>query len=163
MCSVAAECDAGCRYRLKAVKKQHSGLVAIGRRSLNAYAAVLVAKKKMGRFIIRRSDISGLGVFTLEFCEAGELLMECVGEVVRRPVASMREAAAAARERHDVACYMFALDADFVVDTTKAGNLARFVNHSCSPNCVASAMDVKGARHIFLIAARQLAPGEELT
>ena len=32
-----------------------------------------------------------------------------------------------------------------------------------SPNCVASAMDVKGARHIFLIAATQLAPGEELT
>lgn len=66
-----------------------------------------------------------------EFCEAGELLMECIGELVRRPVARMREAAAAARERHDVACYMFALDADFVIDTTKAGNLARFVNHSC--------------------------------
>ncbi len=32
-----------------------------------------------------------------------------------------------------------------------------------SPNCVATAIDVKGARHIFLIAARQLAPGEELT
>ena len=57
--------------------------------------------------------------------------MECIGEVVRRPVARMREAAAAARDAHDVACYMFALDADFVVDTTKAGNLARFVNHSC--------------------------------
>ena len=47
------------------MKKQHSGLVAIGRRSLNAHAAVLVAKRKMGRFVIRRSDISGLGVFTL--------------------------------------------------------------------------------------------------
>ena len=47
------------------MKKQHSGLVAIGRRSLNAHAAVQVAKRKMGRFVIRRSDISGLGVFTL--------------------------------------------------------------------------------------------------
>ncbi|KAK9916526.1 hypothetical protein WJX75_003737 [Coccomyxa subellipsoidea] len=147
----------------KTVKKQQSGMVIIGRRSLNAYAAVIAAKKKMGRFLIRRSDISGLGVFTMEFCEAGELLMECVGEVVRRPVASMREAAAAARGVNDVACYVFALDADHVVDTTKSGNPARFVNHSCSPNCVASAMDVKGARHIFLIAATQLAPGEELT
>lgn len=65
MCSARAEWYALWRCRLKAVKKQHSGLVAIGRRSLNAHAAVLVAKKKMGRFIIRRSDISGLGVFTL--------------------------------------------------------------------------------------------------
>ena len=70
-------------------------------------------------------------VFCAEFCEAGELLMECVGEVVRRPVASMREAAAAARGVNDVACYVFALDADHVVDTTKSGNPARFVNHSC--------------------------------
>lgn len=60
-----AEYGARCRCRLKAVKKVHSGLVTIGRRSLNAHAAVLVAKKKMGRFVIRRSDISGLGVFTL--------------------------------------------------------------------------------------------------
>ena len=70
-------------------------------------------------------------VFRAEFCEAGELLMECVGEVVRRPVASMREAAAAARGVNDVACYVLALDADHVVDTTKSGNPARFVNHSC--------------------------------
>lgn len=47
------------------MKKQQSGLVIIGRRSLNAHAAVIAAKKKMGRFNIRRSDISGLGVFTL--------------------------------------------------------------------------------------------------
>ncbi len=66
-----------------------------------------------------------------EFCEAGELLMECVGEVLLRPVASMREAAAIERGINDVACYVFALDADHVVDTTSSGNIARFVNHSC--------------------------------
>ena len=55
----------GCQCRRKTVKKQQSGMVIIGRRSLNAYAAVIAAKKKMGRFLIRRSDISGLGVFTI--------------------------------------------------------------------------------------------------
>lgn len=144
--------------------------------------------------------------------------MECIGEVVRRPVARAREAAAAARGVSDVASYMFALDADHVVDASKSGNLARFVNHSCRfpssartplshnckqifaglqmlwkmckwckqsiyvplqscrftsqllmlvwrgrPNCVATVLEVKGTRRIFLIAGRQLAPGEELT
>jgi len=47
------------------VKKQQQGLVTIGRRLLNPHMAVSSADKKMGRFVIRPSKISRLGVFTL--------------------------------------------------------------------------------------------------
>ena len=66
-----------------------------------------------------------------EFCEAGEILMEYVGEVIRRPIADVRERAMGPAERADTGCYMFALDADHIVDSSKAGNIARFINHSC--------------------------------
>jgi SET domain-containing protein len=79
----------------------------------------------------RRSNIHGWGVFTTDRINAGEMIIEYVGEVIRDPLADRREKEYDSR---GIGCYMFRLDADQIIDATKKGGLARFINHSCSPN-----------------------------
>ena len=91
--------------------------------------------------------------------------MEYVGEVVRRPIADRRERAAL--DARVSSTYMFALDendADSrVVDATRKGNLARFVNHSCAPNCETKSIVLANERRVVLFATRDVRRGEELT
>ena len=61
--------------------------------------------------------------------------------------------------------YIFRIDEDYHVDATMAGNIARFMNHSCDPNCYSKIVEV-GSRiqdkHIIVFASRDLMVGEEL-
>lgn len=62
-------------------------------------------------------------------------------------------------------CYIFRIDDDLMVDATMYGNIARFMNHSCAPNCYSKVVEVgKGSydKHIIIFAKRDLLPGEEL-
>ena len=49
------------------------------------------------------------------------------------------------------------------MDATRRGSAARFMNHSCAPNCHSEPILVDGARHIVIFAHRDLAAGEEVT
>ncbi|WIA29657.1 hypothetical protein OEZ86_012142 [Tetradesmus obliquus] len=55
------------------------------------------------------------------------------------------------------------------LDATRRGSIARFINHSCTPNCearswmVGSSGSSSSSRHVVICAARDIAPGEELT
>ncbi|KAK9844222.1 hypothetical protein WJX81_008646 [Elliptochloris bilobata] len=128
----------------------------------NLHTAEREYRARLYRLLLRRSGIAQLGVYTTEYIMAGELVIEYCGELVRRPVADARERAYAAQGDAG-ACYMFAIDADHIVDATRKGNLSRFINHSCSPNCKARIVEVDRRRRVFYFASRQLAPGEELT
>ncbi|KAK9810068.1 hypothetical protein WJX72_004247 [[Myrmecia] bisecta] len=114
----------------------------------------------MHRFVVRRSSIAEQGVFTTEYVSAAEMIMEYVGELVRRPLSDIRERS---YKRTGWGLYFFAIDADFVIDATMRGNMARYINHSCNPNCVAKLADVEGRRRVFIVSKHELAPGEELT
>lgn len=59
--------------------------------------------------------------------------------------------------------YMFRLDEDRVIDATLAGGLARYINHSCNPNCVAEAVEIDRERKILIIANRKILKGEEVS
>lgn len=58
---------------------------------------------------------------------------------------------------------MFRLDEDRVIDATLAGGLARYINHSCNPNCVAEAVEIDRERKILIIANRKIHKGEEVS
>ena len=53
-------------------------------------------------------------------------------------------------------CYMFRLDSDIVLDATMRGNVARFINHSCTPNCYSKVIEIDGHKHIIIFAQRDL-------
>ena len=62
-----------------------------------------------------------------------------------------------------IGCYMFRIDDFDVVDATMHGNAARFINHSCEPNCYSRVINVDGRKHIVIFALRKIYRGEELT
>lgn len=58
--------------------------------------------------------------------------------------------------------YMFRIDDNTVVDATMSGGPARYINHSCSPNCVAEVVPFEKDSKIIIIARRRIARGEEV-
>ena len=89
--------------------------------------------------------------------------MEYIGEVVRNRVADKREKEYEAKGIGQGSCYMFRLDEEFIVDATVKGGKARFINHSCQPNCEATICEINSEKHILLFAKRRIFKGEEIT
>jgi RNA recognition motif-containing protein len=76
-----------------------------------------------------KSGIHDWGLFALELIQDGEMIIEYVGVIIRQKVADIIEKK---YEKMGIgSSYLFRLDEDFIIDATKKGNLARFINHSC--------------------------------
>ena len=58
--------------------------------------------------------------------------------------------------------YIFRLFGDTYIDATRIGGKARFINHSCDPNCETKIMDLFGEKHVVIVALRDIEPYEEL-
>ena len=50
---------------------------------------------------------------------------------------------------------MFRIDDDYVIDATLFGSPARFINHSCDPNCYSKIVTVDGTKHIVIFALKE--------
>ncbi|XP_034171270.2 histone lysine N-methyltransferase trithorax [Osmia lignaria lignaria] len=109
---------------------------------------------------VYHSHIHGRGLFCLRDIEAGEMVIEYAGEVIRASLTDKREKY---YDSKNIGCYMFKIDDHFVVDATMKGNAARFINHSCEPNCYSRVVDILGKKHILIFALRRINQGEELT
>ena len=110
----------------------------------------------IGPSIIHRN-----GLFAVDNIKPGEIVIEYVGEMITNKIADYREIEYNERGFGD--CYMFRFDADNIIDATKYGNLARFINHCCEPNCKAQCNEINGKKHILLLAKRYIKAGEEIT
>lgn len=105
---------------------------------------------------VRASTIQGLGVFARRPIAAGSRIIEYTGEVIAASEGDRRYDEAT-MEHHQT--FLFALEDGRCIDAAVGGNEARFINHSCAPNCEAVEM---GGR-IWIEAIRPIAAGEELT
>lgn len=115
----------------------------------------LKKRKKLVKF--DRSAIHNWGLYAQENIAANDMIIEYVGEKVRQRVADLREA------RYDQqgvgSSYLFRIDEDTVIDATKMGGIARFINHSCTPNCTAKIIRVEGTKRIVIYALRDIGQG----
>lgn len=109
---------------------------------------------------VYRSLIHGRGLYSKRDIDAGEMVIEYAGQVIRSVLTDKRERL---YESRGIGCYMFRIDEDQVVDATTHGNAARFINHSCDPNCYSKVIAVFGQKHIIIYALRKIHKGEELT
>ena len=109
---------------------------------------------QLPRIVRRRSPISGWGVYAAQPIEEDAHIVEYKGELISQPEAWRREQRYLARQR----IWIFELDDRWARDAAYGGNIARYVNHSCRPNCY---IDLEG-RHIWIRASRPIRPGEEL-
>jgi len=89
---------------------------------------VLKFRKKQLKF--GKSAIHDWGLFAMESIAADEMVIEYVGQMVRPVVADLRERQYEATGIGS--SYLFRIDLDTIIDATKCGNLARFINHSCN-------------------------------
>ncbi|KAL3202253.1 hypothetical protein MRX96_042599 [Rhipicephalus microplus] len=55
------------------------------------------------------------------------------------------------------------VDVETIIDATKCGNLARFINHSCNPNCYAKVITVEGQKKIVIYSKQPINVNEEIT
>jgi SET domain-containing protein len=108
------------------------------------------------RLVVRRSGIQGLGVFARRRIRKGQRIIEYTGEIISSEEEARRYDDDA-MERHHT--FLFKIDDDTCIDATRRGSVARFINHSCDPNCEAVWED----RRIFIEAVRNIQPGVELS
>jgi len=105
-------------------------------------------------FDVRPSPIQGLGAFATRAIPAGTRLIEYAGERLTPEQADVRYPDS--DDRHHT--FLFAIDDDVVVDAAVNGNDARFLNHSCDPNCDVVIDD----QRLWIETIRDVEPGEEL-
>lgn len=102
----------------------------------------------------------GWGLFAKEDIEAGRFLVEYCGEVLSdRDVPQRLEKYAAEGEAN---AYILKLSGSEVIDATKKGSLGRFMNHSCSPNCITRKWNVLGEVRVGIYTAVDVLAGTEL-
>lgn len=90
----------------------------------------------------------------MENIAANDMIIEYVGEKVRQQVADMRERQYL--KSGIGSSYLFRIDEHTVIDATKRGGIARFINHSCTPNCTAKIINVERSKRIVIYALRDI-------
>ncbi len=98
---------------------------------------------------VKRSS-AGLGLFAGTTFEKGELVIEYIGETISEEEANKRGGK-----------YLFELNDSWTIDGKGRENIARYINHSCKPNCYPELNEDE--TKVFIYAKRKIAPDEELT
>ncbi|HXX68621.1 MAG TPA: SET domain-containing protein-lysine N-methyltransferase [Polyangiaceae bacterium] len=117
---------------------------------------VSVRAKVAPPIVVRRSRIQGRGVFATRSIAAGERIVEYLGARLTHEEADAECPDDEASVRHHT--FLFAVDDHMVIDGGRNGNDARFINHSCEPNCEV----VINRQRVFIHALRDIRTGEEL-
>jgi SET domain-containing protein len=103
----------------------------------------------------RRSRIHGSGVYAIQSIPKNKRIIHYAGEKISNRESLKREL----RYIRSGHIWCFKLTNRTVIDAGVGGNIARFINHSCRPNCY---IDIKEGV-IWIRAARSIRRGEELT
>ncbi len=103
----------------------------------------------------KRSKLHRYGVFTLEAINKNKRIIDYAGQLITNSESDRRED----RYLREGCIWIFRVNRNWSRDANVDGNVARFVNHSCTPNCWVHVVD----KTIWIRAARNIQPGEELT
>ena len=107
-------------------------------------------RKRAVKIEVRKSGVHGQGVYAVHAIPEGKRIIEYTGERVSWE--------AAPDDKNDPHTFNFGLDNGEVINPEVGGNDARWINHSCDPNCEAVEEDDR----IFIYAIRDIRAGEEL-
>lgn len=113
---------------------------------------------------VKGSGIHGWGLFSDHPFEKGDIVAEYLGEYISDAVADVREKYYRKRRIQD---YQFRVSDSIIIDATLKGGYARYINHSCDPNCVAKIVEGDPPNNhlnrVMIIAERDIDATEELT
>ena len=119
--------------------------------------------KKINEYIIiKESKIHHKGVFALKDIPKGTKIIEYIGEIISKEEGTRREKLSDELSRTDhtkAGTYIFEIDEEHDLDGDITENHARYINHSCNPNCESDIIDKK----IWVIVTRDIKEDEELS
>jgi SET domain-containing protein len=107
---------------------------------------------------VRRSPRHGQGVYATARIPAGTRIIEYTGELISEAEGERRYPTLPDGTEEAEHTYLLTLDDTRVIDANVGGNAARFINHSCEPNCE----PIPYGDHMWIVAVRDIRPGEEL-
>ena len=107
------------------------------------------------RIVRKPSALHGFGVFAAEPINKNRRIIDYAGELVLNSQCAERET----RYLADGCIWTFRVNRRWSRDAAVGGNIARFINHSCAPNCWFEVVD----KTIWIRASRRIDAGEELT
>ncbi len=120
-----------------------------------AAAAGKSGATRLRRIQMRRSAVHGKGVYALTAFEPEQRVIEYTGELISWPEALRRHPHDPSDPDHT---FYFHIDDERVIDGGVGGNLSRWINHGCDPNCDSEVVDGR----VFIKALRPIEAGEEL-
>lgn len=110
------------------------------------------------------SGIHGWGLFADYPFRKDDIVAEYIGEYISDAVADVREKYYRKQRIQD---YQFKVDGSLVIDATLKGGYARYINHSCNPNCIAKIVSGKAPnqhlKRVIIVAQRDIQATEELS
>ncbi|XP_061786572.2 histone-lysine N-methyltransferase, H3 lysine-36 specific isoform X2 [Nerophis lumbriciformis] len=151
-CSVDSEC-----INRMLLYECHPQVCAAGERCQNQ----AFTKRQYTPVEIFRTLSRGWGLRGVSDIKKGAFVSEYVGEVIDEE--ECRARIRHAQENNICNFYMLTVDKDRIIDAGPKGNQARFMNHSCQPNCETQKWTVNGDTRVGLFALQDIPEGVELT
>lgn len=118
-------------------------------------------KRTYARTSLVRTPGRGWGLLTSQALAAGDFVMEYVGELIDEEECERRLAELHMENIQNF--YFLTLEKDRIIDAGPKGNMSRFINHSCEPNCETQKWTVNGDTRVGIFAIRDIPAGTELT
>ncbi|XP_014272236.1 histone-lysine N-methyltransferase NSD3 isoform X1 [Halyomorpha halys] len=117
-------------------------------------------KKNYPNLTPYKTETRGWGLKTLDPIPKGGFIIEYVGEMIDEE--EYRKRLATMQQNKDENFYFLTIDKDRMLDAGPKGNVARFMNHSCDPNCETQKWTVNGDTRVGLFALEDIKAGTEL-
>ncbi|KAI3735806.1 hypothetical protein L6452_15322 [Arctium lappa] len=117
-------------------------------------------KSEYAKTKLFKTEGRGWGLLADQNIKAGQFIIEYCGEVISSDEAKERSQTYEAEGLRDA--YIISLNASYFIDATRKGSLARFINHSCQPNCETRKWTVLGETRVGIFATQDISIGTEL-
>ena len=118
-----------------------------------------IQQQQFKKLQVFEAGLKGKGLQVMEPVKKGDIITEYTGRAVKQQALNRLFR----RYQLDRMLYIMALDTGIYLDAREKGGLARYINHSCDPNCKVERWKVKGILRAAVVGLRDLHPGEELT
>eukprot|EP00981_Chlorochromonas_danica_P005446 scaffold1091_cov164-Ochromonas_danica.AAC.69 len=118
-------------------------------------------KRKFKKVEVKQSGRKGFGVFAAQPIEAGAFIIEFTGEIISKEDFESRSRGNT--ENKELHMYIIQLKSKTFVDCRRKGSIARFINHSCEPNCRLEVWRVGNKLRVGVFSLESILLGEELS
>ena len=109
----------------------------------------------------KKSTVHGVGIIATEDIKKGKMIIQYVGEKITKKVGDKRSAERIEKYLHkknEGSVYIFELNKKYDIDGSPLYNKARYINHSCNPNCEVDIIK----NQIWITSIKRIKKGEEL-